>query len=346
MNRQRLAFLLDKQRTGTCTTDELAELDAWYHSFSPRERDIEMELENEPGTAARIGRDIRDALPGFPEANDRLPETEATRVIPVRWGRVAAAVFLALLIAGGIWWKQRPSGEEYAVVSTKDQLTKVLLPDSSVVWVKPGSTLRYERDLNGDTRNVYLNGEAFFDVSHDASKPFIVHTTDLKIRVLGTTFNVKSYPSDKTVEATLVRGKVMVEKNQAPEPAPVILAPNQRAVYSREAGTVTVSLVGDVREIRALDLAAREQQSMVFEAVPFKEVLSRLESRFQVKIHIDNRQGLSCLFTADFEKESLGEILDLIALSHNVAYHIKGNEVFINGSICTNEVNPDPLMKH
>nr|WP_295930587.1 FecR family protein [uncultured Dyadobacter sp.] len=346
MDRQRLAFLLEKQQTGTCTADELAELAAWYDSFSPREWDIEMELELEPGTAARIGGEIRDALPGFPETDPVLSEPASPRIRPVRWMRMAAAVFLALLIAGGVWWQQRPSDNGYAVISTSDRLAKVVLPDSSAVWVKPGSTLRYVRDFEGKTREVYLNGEAFFDVSHDASRPFIVHTTDLKIRVLGTTFNVKSYPSDKTVEATLVRGKVMVEKNRLAESEAVILAPNERAVYSREARTMTVSLVGDVQEIRALDLSARERQNMIFEAAPFKEVLSRLESRFQVKIHIDNRQGLNCLFTADFEKESLAEILDLIALSHNVTYQIKGNEVFINGSICTNEVNPDPLMKH
>lgn len=297
-----------------------------------------MELENEPATASRIESDLRGILPGVSKYSDKTTLPQPSRLWPLRRVSVVAAVFLALLVAGGVWWKQRrPAESAYVVLATKqNQLSKVMLPDSSEVWVKAGSTLKYLKNFESGTRDVYLDGEAFFDVAHDASKPFVVHTADLRIKVLGTTFNVKSYPSDKTAEATLVKGKVMIEKNLAPGPGPVILAPNQRATYSREARTVTVSSVADAREIKALDLATRERESMVFDAVPFTEVLTRLENRFEVKVHIADRQGLSCLFTADFEQEGLAEIFDLIAVSHNVTYRIKGNDVYINGNICAN----------
>ncbi|HWV31694.1 MAG TPA: FecR domain-containing protein [Dyadobacter sp.] len=346
MNWQRLAFLLEKQKNGTCSDDERAELDAWYHSFGPRERDIEMELENDPEEAGRVADDIRSTLPNFTQVAGIPPEATPEKTKIIHWTRMAAAIFLALLLAGSIWWKQhRVNGDDFATISTgKDQLARIVLPDSSSVWVKAGSTFKYAKQFSGASRDVYLDGEAFFDVTHDATRPFIVHTTDLRIKVLGTTFNVKSYPADKTVEATLVKGKVLVEKKQPSEPDRVVLAPRERAVYSREAKTMTVTHIENMQELRALDLAGREKQSLTFDAVPFTEVVSRLENRFQVKIHIANRQNLSCLFTADFEHEPLAEILNLLALSHNVTYRIRGNEVFVNGSICTDEANPNPPM--
>ena len=90
--------------------------------------------------------------------------------------------------------------------------TRTILPDGSTVWVNAGSHISFDNDFKGQTREVTLNGEAYFDVVKNPKQPFIVHVSGYDIRVLGTAFNVKSYPGDKTIETTLLRGLVQVTK--------------------------------------------------------------------------------------------------------------------------------------
>ena len=99
------------------------------------------------------------------------------------------------------------------LLSTKGSRSRSLLPDGTTVWLNAGSKLYYENDFNG-TREVRLEGEAFFDVVKQTDRPFIVHTSGIDIKVLGTAFNVKSYPEDKTVETTLYRGLVQVFRQE------------------------------------------------------------------------------------------------------------------------------------
>src|SRR5690606_37889089 len=99
----------------------------------------------------------------------------------------------------------------------------LFLADGTKVWLNAASRISYGKNFgNGALRDVYLDGEAFFDVAHDPDKPFIVHTSSIQIKVLGTSFNVRSYAEDNTIETTLVQGKVRIEHpDQAGEPSGV-----------------------------------------------------------------------------------------------------------------------------
>src|SRR5690606_11338540 len=110
-----------------------------------------------------------------------------------------------------------------------------VLDDGTQVWLNANSTLRFATDfVAGNTREVFLDGEAFFDVVEDKSKPFIVHASGVSVEVLGTAFNVLSYDDDGVVETTLVRGKIDIVPNGGDSNSHLTLLPNQRAVFNRE----------------------------------------------------------------------------------------------------------------
>lgn len=212
----------------------------------------------------------------------------------------------------------------------KGQKSILLLADGTKIWLNADSKLSYATDFNsGATREVYLQGEAFFEVAHDASKPFIVHTSELDIRVLGTSFNVKSYHEDKKIETTLLEGQVKISKaNESPDYASLILAPNQKAIFQKE------TKIMDVEQVLAERSAAWRQDKLVFDETTYGEVITQLERWYNVKITFEGEGNLQCKLTASIEKESLEDVLNLLVLSHKISYTITGNTIHIKGTLC------------
>lgn len=256
------------------------------------------------------------------------------------WWRAAAAVLIAVS-AGLIYYTlssdgiavqanreatPRPALEQR--VSPVGQKSVVLLNDGTRVWLNAASTISYAKDFGvKGSRDVYLDGEAFFDVVHDAKRPFIVHTSSIQIKVLGTTFNVKSYSEEKTIETTLVQGKVRIEQRDVDGNA-VDLQPNQQAVFDK------TSRVINVREVEASLSGSWKEDRLVFDEESIDDVLLQLERWYNVKIHVADRGNLDCKLTASIEKESLEEVLKLIREIHDVTYVVSGRDVFIEGTFC------------
>lgn len=215
-------------------------------------------------------------------------------------------------------------------INPKGQKSALLLSDGSKVWLNADSRLHYNKDFGiSGTRDVYLEGEAFFEVAPNPSKPFIVHTTGISVRVLGTAFNVKSYPQDQTIETTLVHGKVSInKKGEDEEDGSLILKPNQRAVFTKESKTVNVEqVIADRATSWRLD-------KLIFDETPFYDVIPQLERWYDVTIHVENRSDLNCGLTAEIEKERLEDVLKLFETTHQISYTISEKEIFIKGDLC------------
>ena len=120
----------------------------------------------------------------------------------------------------------------HEVLAQKGSRTRTILPDGSTVWLNAGSKISYKPGLSGTTREVILEGEAYFDIVKRAGRAFIVHTKEIDISVLGTAFNVKSYPNDKTIETTLIRGLVSITRNSGKPEKPVYLRPHQKFILA------------------------------------------------------------------------------------------------------------------
>lgn len=256
-----------------------------------------------------------------------------------RWWLAAAGLLVPVLLLTGYFSlsdgtlarrimskETRPS----EIIRILGNNSLILLSDGSRIWLRDSSIISYREDFtNQATRDVHLEGEAFFEVARDVRRPFIVHTSDVKIKVLGTSFSVKSYPADKTVETTLVSGKVHIEQSDemGKRVGDIELKPNQKAVFYKE------SKVINVREITATQVASWKRSRLVFDGESISKVLQQLERWYDVDIHL-NTNKLGCKLTATIEKESLHDILNLLALSHGVKYKIEGRNVFISGELC------------
>ena len=253
------------------------------------------------------------------------------------WFKAAAVVAIPLLALGlYISWPAEKGSESLAIkgeeerVNPRGQKSVLLLSDGTKVWLNADSRLYYSKDLDQQAvREVFLEGEAYFDVAKDAHRPFLVHASAITIRVLGTAFNVKSYEEEETIETTLVHGKVSITKEgDADDAGSLVLKPNQKAIFLKKNNSL------NVEEVLTDRTTAWRYDRLVFDETSFAEVIARLERWYNVAIHVDGDQNLKCKLTADIEKETLEEVLDLLVTSHQVTYSISGNEVFIKGSLC------------
>jgi transmembrane sensor len=254
----------------------------------------------------------------------------------------AAAVIALLLCSFIIYISQRttptaPSSSKIAQrveggveeqVMPKGKRSTITLPDGTRVWLNADTKLTYAKDFHtGATRDVYLTGEAFFKVVSNKTRPFIVHTSDVDIRVLGTSFNVKAYQKEEEIETTLVEGKIAIEEEAGRENTTIL--PNQRAVFVKEQKKLIVE-----NNVETENYTAWKSGVLVFDDKPFYEIIPVLERWFNVTIHTGSNSNLDCRFTAKINNKSLEEVLELFESSDRIEYKIKGNEVFFEGSLC------------
>ncbi|HLO38559.1 MAG TPA: FecR family protein, partial [Lacibacter sp.] len=231
------------------------------------------------------------------------------------------------------------------VVTKNGANTKMVLPDGSTVWLNAGSKLDYTRIGKSGNREVELTGEAFFDVVKNPERPFIIHTSKIDVKVLGTKFNVKAYPEDKTVETSLVQGSVEVfVKNRPGEK--YLLKPNQKLVLlnnieaealpkatfnSRNLKLPIIAI--DHLTYRNNDTVAIEtswiQNKLVFVDEPFAEVARKMERWYDVKIEFKKKSLEDELLNGDFRKETLTQALEALRFTTDFKYRIDEKTVII-----------------
>ncbi len=219
--------------------------------------------------------------------------------------------------------------------------SKITLPDGSVVHLNSGSTLRYPARFSSLSRNVYLDGEAFFDVKKDPEHPFFVKTDVVTIKVLGTKFNVKSYSDEKTIQTTLVSGAVEIYSNKkglSQEKRLLALKPNQQVIIVKgtESSTISSNLK---KSIIALDTMVAKPQleeavawkdnKLVFRDETFHDLSKRMERWYDVKIEIKDEELLNAIFSGAFVKESVEQALDALKLATPFRYTMEKNYILI-----------------
>jgi ferric-dicitrate binding protein FerR (iron transport regulator) len=239
-----------------------------------------------------------------------------------------------------------PASTGSAISTANGSRTHLSLPDGSKVWVNAGSRIDYGKNFGGALREVTLTGEAFFDVAPDAGRPFIVHTKGLDIRVLGTSFNVKSYPTDRTTEATLIRGSIEVSIRNRPKDK-IILHPNEKIVVSND--TNLSSATPEPRRPITADqslLVIRKptlyehtgpmietswvDNKLIFQEEEFNDLARRMERWYGVTIHFDNPRLGKLQFTGIFEKETIQQALEAMRLAEQFNYSVEGSEITIH----------------
>lgn len=246
------------------------------------------------------------------------------------WYRYVAAVVLLLFsLVGYLWYKSDLSNTDILVESVVPivQRDTVMLADGSRVVLNAGSTLRYPAHFTGATREVYLEGEGYFEVAKDPSKPFIVHAGQLKTKVLGTSFNINAYAGQSKMEVSVVTGKVQVEETKSGRA--VDLLPNEKVRYTVKDDQFAKIETADIKS----DLVWNAGR-LAFEDAPLTDIVQQYYRRYGKKIEVQGEGLHSCRLSLVFDQESPDEILKMIALLTNAQVREEKGIFILYGTGC------------
>ena len=221
-----------------------------------------------------------------------------------KFARIATVIIPLFLFAGGIFYYLSPQNEMIEVSVAYGEQKRLILPDSSEVWLNAGSTILYPETFAKDKRLVMLDGEAYFSIKKDTASPFIVEASQLSVKVLGTRFNVKAYPNDEKITTTLTSGKVEVSVQSQP---PHILKPNEQLTYDKKSSDIHISMI-DTNDTNCWIVG-----KLVFTNASAGEIFRTLERHYNTTIDNTATIPTSKRYTVKFLKdESLDEILNIL----------------------------------
>lgn len=234
-----------------------------------------------------------------------------------------AAATVALLIAMSGWLHMALESDPAFVVTANNSgiVQEVPLPDGTIIQLNNRSKLIYPEQFTGDLREVFLEGEAYFDVAHNKKKPFVVSTGELKIRVLGTKFTVNAISMNSQITTTLLEGSVDVSDNNMHK----LMKPNQQLTYDVNTRKMSlVDLVNAEKEVRWT------KNLWVLSDTPLLTICQRLEQQFGVKFIVVNDELIEKSFTGEFQtSEPLDSILKTMQITTSFKYERKGDNIIL-----------------
>ena len=208
------------------------------------------------------------------------------------------------------------------------------LSDGTKVVLNSGSKLIFPFEFKGKSRKVELIGEAYFEVSPNPAKPFIVKTSDINVKALGTAFNLQAYPGSKEISTTLVHGKVVLEKESSGVTEQLAeLKPSDRAVYNISEKVVNVKAEEDLDKF--IDW---KDGKLVFFNDPIDNVAEKLGNWYNVTVKINKKELKRFRFTATFTDEPIEQVLELLSKSSPIKYQLKKAAKLSNDSYSKREV--------
>ncbi|WP_430972984.1 FecR family protein [Sunxiuqinia rutila] len=248
----------------------------------------------------------------------------ASRLIPLRLIKIAAAVLLAILIGGSAYWvgQQKHSEAHMAEVVVDDSgLSQIELSDGTVVTLNRDTKINYPDKFGNENREVSIEGEAFFEVTPNRNKPFIIHAGEATVKVLGTSFTVNAYPQNDRVEVIVASGKVQVSKQQAMED--IILDPGDKGTLLTASKQLIKSQNADP------NFLAWKTRTLVFNESSLNDVIKQLNKVYRVHIEIEDHSLDNLLLNAHFEKEPLDFILEVISTTHGLKVDIRNGNYLL-----------------
>lgn len=202
-----------------------------------------------------------------------------------------------------------------SVVADNGQISKIILPDSSVVWLNSGTTLTYDNNYSYKNRNLKLSGQAFLEVKKNKNLPLILASGNLRVKVLGTRFDVNAYPDDSRIKVTLESGKVEL-LSSIDRSLHCQLNPGEMAEYESQSNKMVI------KAVESRNYTNWKEGAMIFLDTPMIEVFKSLERKFDIKIEVENPKVYKSVFNANFKNENLKEILDYIQFSCRITYQL------------------------
>ncbi len=331
--------LLEKYLQDLCSAEEKEAVEKWYAS-----------LQANPDYLSTLNQENRKMLKEEMFLDIQLKTITSGRVKSLKssskwWApAIAASILLCLTLSYFYLHNEKvivpaatdqvtitvPEVQSRSFTNNESRMVLHTLPDGSTVWMHPDARIDYPGVFDKEARKVSFSGEGFFDIKKDPERPFSIATGEMTIRVLGTSFNVKAPKSNKLIQVSVLTGSVEVsapatsEKDQM-----VVLAPQQHAIFEHNSKLLLVKSipVPSKKEIY-------EPISIRFVEEPLSRVINLLEKKFNINIQLSNEGLARCIFTGDFEDQSLAAILEMLCISLEASYTISDGVILINGTPC------------
>ncbi|HET6256304.1 MAG TPA: FecR family protein [Puia sp.] len=370
MDQDKIWTLLAKKLSGEATASELTELEAvlranpnlhyslqplidlWQTDTSPDKAIGKQAFDRHLQRMDDLGVDFSATIAG-PYS---LPSASRRKNI-IRITAIAIPLLTLAIITGRLLFFQKNTPRSYpAAVARQTQpviseittrngsKTSLILPDGTKVWLNAGSKLTYDSTFGKIDRKVSLSGEGYFDVVRNKQQPFIIHAATISIKVLGTEFDVRSYPSDKTTEASLIRGSIEVIINAQPNKK-VILKPNEKLIIDNfrfenhlaqttdNAAAAATSVPDIAKDITVRNLTHENktgevietswvENKLVFQDESFEEIARKLERWYGVTIRFNNERLKDDHLTGTFMNETIRQALDALKFTATFNYSV------------------------
>jgi len=327
--------ILRRYRKGKATEEEVNWIEKWYSSLDMLNRYPELNEFQRRKIVYGSFKQIQNRIKGDKQKQLQL------------WPALSAAAAVIVLIVAFLYRSNthQPSVVEEKisydepierVIENETSFVKhIVLSDSTRISLEPKSSIRVAKDFNQVDRKIFLRGEAFFNVSHNRSKPFYVDAGDVVTKVLGTSFRIRAFSSDKNITVAVKTGKVAIQtrgdKKENRKEGNVILVANQQAIYSRDQTSVLKELVETPQPLKPQEEVRRK---LKFEAAPFGDVVDALEDIYGIEIKYQDDVFESCKVTTTLSDGGIYSRLNIICKAIGASYSQQDGIIVIAGKGC------------
>lgn len=357
MSTNRFWQLAARQQLGSITPQEQEELERYLaqhpeqayqlrliQGLRPGPDDLDKAAAEPGNTWMRLQQQLEE------EAPEQAEPLQAKRSVYKNWLRLTAAA-ACLLLAGAYAWHHWPAPAQKAApalqpgpaLATSNAVRNhITLEDGTRVMLNAGSRLTCQQGFGRSGREVFLEGEAFFDVAANEELPFVIHAGGLDVKVLGTAFNIRAYAQENLTEATLVRGKIEVTVNGDQEKK-IVLHPNEKLTFSATTGIriaapapvtgarpVTAALTRDSAMAPLLVETAWTSNRLAFKEESFAVIAGKLERWYDVQIVFADSTLRHEVLSGIFEKENIEQVLNILRMTTDFTYEHQQRKYILN----------------
>ena len=328
---QKITEIIEKYIRGECNNSELDEAISFLED-PYKSKVIEPELlkiwnsndvQSHGGISEKELYEVLDSIHHKINLNRKERKIVRVKQIFVNVAKIAAVLIVGALIGVFSNRLSKSAPVYYTSISPKGSVSQMILPDNTVVYLNSGSELKY--NLNQENkREVYLEGEAWFDVEKDKTKKFIVHTSYYDVNVTGTEFNVKAYPNDDQVTTTLEEGSVNITSNEGFKlNSPQILKPGEQLIYNKTNNRIKL------RNVDTRMYSSWKENKLIFIDMSLEQLILLLERKFGVEINVDDSSLLDLHYDGTIRNETITEVMEILQKTLPIDYKIKDQKIHI-----------------